>query len=395
MRRSAALALAGLLGCVSPVELDHAVLEYDRAVNRVEAELLLLNIARARHHRPIHFTAVSSIAATYDFRLDAAAVGRFGPSPDDAPADVLLGASFAENPTITIVPISGQEFTTRVLRPLEEAQFQLLVQQDFPLDMILRLMARAIVIETGGGPAFLENDPAQPERYAEFRRRVLHLAALASQRALHAEPLAYDESRQVPLERGPTADAALDAAERGYHFLRGEDGSYRLVHRAPGRLLLSNFDAAALTDAERAALDAEARRQPASFVRVDVRPGHPGGDYPLRGWIELRSLSAILTFLARGIAAQPEFAVEPDPRSGGASPNPARTLEIAEGEGAPSDAEFAVAIDESHYWIRKLPVSEGMVPRWNQQAFAALTNLFQMTVTDVSAAPAPVISIPK
>jgi hypothetical protein len=135
LRRAAALAFAGLLGCVSPVELDHAVLEYDRAVNRVEAELLLLNIARARHHRPIHFTAVSSIAATYDFRLDAAAVGRFGPSPDDAPADVLFGASFAENPTITIVPISGQEFTTRVLRPLEEAQFQLLVQQDFPLDI--------------------------------------------------------------------------------------------------------------------------------------------------------------------------------------------------------------------------------------------------------------------
>jgi len=135
LRRAAALAFAGLLGCVSPVELDHAVLEYDRAVNRVEAELLLLNIARARHHRPIHFTAVSSIAATYDFRLDAAAVGRFGPSPDDAPADVLFGASFAENPTITIVPISGQEFTTRVLRPLEEAQFQLLGQQDFPLDI--------------------------------------------------------------------------------------------------------------------------------------------------------------------------------------------------------------------------------------------------------------------
>jgi hypothetical protein len=48
----AALLLAGALGCVSPVELDRAVLEYDRAVNRVEAELLLLNVARARHHRP-------------------------------------------------------------------------------------------------------------------------------------------------------------------------------------------------------------------------------------------------------------------------------------------------------------------------------------------------------
>jgi len=35
------------------------------------------------------------------------------------------------------------------------------------------------------------------------------------------------------------------------------------------------------------------------------------------------------------------------------------------------------------------------VSSWNQQAFAVLANLFQMTVTDVSTAPTPVISIPK
>ncbi|MGH7288661.1 MAG: hypothetical protein ACREI8_11655 [Myxococcota bacterium] len=354
MRLAAGLALAGLLGCMSPVELDSAVLEYDRAVNRVEAELLLLNIARARHHRPIHFTAVSSIAATYDFRLDAAAIGRFGPSPDDAPVDVLFGASFAENPTITIVPISGQEFTTRVLRPLEEPQF-----------------------------------------HAEFRRHALHLAALSARRELFVQRIGYEESRPVPLAGGPTAADALAAAQEGYRWSRAGGGSYQLTRRVPGRLLLANFDAALLSNAERAALDAEARRLPASFVRIDVRTGYPGGDYPLRGWIALRSLSSILVFLARGIAEQPEFAVEPDPRSGPAAINPVRTLEIGEGDAVPRDAEFAVEIDDRHYWIRKLPVSEGMVSSWNQQAFAVLTNLFQMTVTDVSATPAPVISIPK
>lgn len=35
-----------------------------------------------------------------------------------------------------------------------------------------------------------------------------------------------------------------------------------------------------------------------------------------------------------------------------------------------------------HYSIRKYPVSQGMVPSWNQEAFAVLSNLFQMTVTD-------------
>ena len=57
-----------LSGCVSPVAMHRAVLEYDWTVNRIETELLLLNIARTRYHEPIHFTAVSNIAATFDFR---------------------------------------------------------------------------------------------------------------------------------------------------------------------------------------------------------------------------------------------------------------------------------------------------------------------------------------
>ena len=44
--------------------MHRAVIEYDRTVSYVEADLLLLNIAQARYHRPVHFTAVSSVAAT-------------------------------------------------------------------------------------------------------------------------------------------------------------------------------------------------------------------------------------------------------------------------------------------------------------------------------------------
>jgi hypothetical protein len=36
-----------------------------------------------------------------------------------------------------------------------------------------------------------------------------------------------------------------------------------------------------------------------------------------------------------------------------------------------------------------------MVPSWNQEAFAVLSNLFQMTVTDLSKYPTPAIAIAK
>src|SRR5499427_9178244 len=139
----AGIILPILTGCLSPIALHRAVLEYDRTVSQVEAELLLLNIARARHHRPVHFTAVSSVAATFDFRTNVGIRGGFGPStdPSERPLTLEYGASVAENPTVTIVPISGEEFTKRILRPLEESHFDFLAHQGFDINMILRLMA--------------------------------------------------------------------------------------------------------------------------------------------------------------------------------------------------------------------------------------------------------------
>ena len=74
--------LIGISGCLSPIAMHRAVIEYDRTVSDVEADLLLLNIARARYHRPVHFTAVSSVAATFDFRTSAGIRGGFGPVTD-------------------------------------------------------------------------------------------------------------------------------------------------------------------------------------------------------------------------------------------------------------------------------------------------------------------------
>ncbi len=68
-------------GCASPIALHRAVIEYDRTVSRIETELLLLNIARARHHQPIHFTGVSSIATAFDFRVNTGITGVLAKNP--------------------------------------------------------------------------------------------------------------------------------------------------------------------------------------------------------------------------------------------------------------------------------------------------------------------------
>jgi hypothetical protein len=389
---------SGLAGCLSPIAMHRAVIEYDRTVSYVEADLLLLNIARARYHRPVHFTAVSSVAATFDFRTSAGISGGFGHITEagERPVNLEYSASVAENPTITIVPITGEEFTKRVLRPLDEDKFEFLVRQGYDINMVLRLMARGIEIEGDGGPTLLFNAPSQGDGYREFRRRLLHLAGLDAERKLFVGPILFEESQTVKTNRPPNPDEVVAALEKGYRWEGDAEGKVHTVRRkAVGRLLISNYDPSRLSNEERRRLHDEAQRFPPDQIMIDIRPGFPGGVWPMHGMILLRSMNAIIGFVARSIEEELETVVTPDPRTKTVVRNPARTLEIDESADKPDDYEFSVSFDGRYYSIRKYPVSQGMVPSWNQEAFAVLSNLFQMTVTDLTKYPTPAIAIAK
>jgi hypothetical protein len=186
------------------------------------------------------------------------------------------------------------------------------------------------------------------------------------------------------------------ALEKGFRWEGDSDGKVHTVRRkAVGRLLIANYDPARLSNEERRRLHEEAQRVPPDSILVDIRPGNPGGDYPLHGSILLRSMNAIIGFVARSIEEEPEMMVSADPRTKTVVRNPARTLEIEESMSRPDGYEFSVQFDDRYYSIRKFPVSEGMVPSWNQEAFAVLSNLFQMTVTDLTKYPTPAIAIAK
>lgn len=57
-----------LAGCMGPVSLHKAVLNYDETISRLEREMLLINIARTHRDIPSHFTVTSNIAATFDYQ---------------------------------------------------------------------------------------------------------------------------------------------------------------------------------------------------------------------------------------------------------------------------------------------------------------------------------------
>lgn len=349
------IALAALGGCVSPVAMHRAVLEYDRTVSRVETELLLLNVARARHHHPIHFTVISGVAATFEFRVGGGLGGALG---DGDALALSLEGSATESPTVSIVPVQGEEFAKRLLAPLDQAKFEFLLHQGVEPAILLRLMARGLLLEAEGGPVLLPNDPGHPESYAEFRRHVLHLSYLNSIQQLHVGP--------IPMEEG--------AAE------------------ADARIAICNFDPGLLPPAARERLAARARTLARNSVLIDVRPAEAGGDYPLQGQVVLRNFKEILGFLGRSIE-EPEFAVAADPRTGPVPRNPAHTLEIRETPERPRDAVFAA--EEQELWYSVGRGASAAESSWNHEAFDVLYQLYQLTVTDVAALPMPMITISK
>ncbi|MFQ5693558.1 MAG: hypothetical protein ACE5IM_11000, partial [Nitrospinota bacterium] len=357
MRSIALLCLAGTLaltGCIGPVALHEAVLGYDESISRLDREMLLVNIARKHNNLPGHFTITSSIAATFDYRASAGFTGTFFEAPGINSYGLSLGASVAENPTLSIIPIQGEEFTKRVLTPMDESKFEFLLLQGVPLDMVMRLMGRGIEFRNKDGTfrRFVLNSPARPEEYKEFRRRTLHLAWLNARRKLFVGTVFFEASMRSRLAGPPSAADLLKASEKGYQWRRvGKDGMYELTRRTLGRVLVTNYDPRTLSNAERRTLNALASSSPKNFVLVDVRPGRPGGDYPLFGAIKLRSLNLILQFLADEIRKASEFDVEKDPRTGNAAGNPRRTLAIQVSDRRPPPDVPQVSFGGRYYHV--------------------------------------------
>ncbi|MDQ6800116.1 MAG: hypothetical protein M3041_04685 [Acidobacteriota bacterium] len=238
---------------------------------------LLLNIARARNNQPIHFTAVSSIAATYRVTTSAgigpALTGNRGGLGRDADGRTRFG--------------------TR-----------------------------------SGAETIHKNRPSDRDGYQVFGRIVAHLSSIQDQHALNVEPLHFTHTWKV-------AEALVTPetyASTYKDFTISHDVAehvYEVSRRINGRVMITNYDPDILSNEERLRLHQKAEEAPSNDILIDVRAGQVGGEFPIHGRLRLRSFHEVLTFIGRGISEEPEFDVAPDPRTRRISENPRNTLEIS------------------------------------------------------------------
>ena len=377
-------AMAGIGGCIGTVALDRAVIGYDTTTAESISKQLLLNIARARYNQPMHFTAISSIAATYKFTFSAG-TGAAQAGPSGHVLVPIVTGSAEENPTISIAPMQGEEFTQRLLTPFHEQKLTLLLRQGYDVDSLLRLLGAEVRLDSGDHVVY-HNRPSDHDGYIIYRRVMSQLSTIQDRHALYVDPLHFDHTWMVPV--ASVTPETFASTYKDFAVTCGKD-QCEVSKRVNGRVMITNYDPSVLTNDELIRLHAEAEEAPPNDIVLDIRAGYVGGEYPMHGRLRLRSFHEVLNFIGRGMAEEPEFDVPPDPRTPAMTENPAHTLEIAESSERPSGDEMYVELHGHYYSVRQ---ETGY--QWNRKAFSLLYQLFQMSVSNVEAA-GPAITISK
>lgn len=99
----------------------------------------------------------------------------------------------------------------------------------------------------------------------------------------------------------------------------------------------------------------------------------------------------MLNFLGHAVSEEREYAVEKDARTPPVSENPVKTMDLLILDHKPDEQDLTVSSHGRYYAIN----TQGPQARWNREAFKLLSQLFQMTVTDVPRTGVPSITIAK
>jgi hypothetical protein len=119
--------------------------DYSGAIAQSWDEQLLLNLVRLRYRDTPQFVQVGSVLSRYTRSAGSSAAATFGVEGTSRTSTVLGGAlGYEESPTITFVPLQGEEFTRHLLTPIGAQPLFLLAQSGWSVERLLRCCAQQI-----------------------------------------------------------------------------------------------------------------------------------------------------------------------------------------------------------------------------------------------------------
>lgn len=133
-------------GCASlgPNRLKADQVDYARALGDAKKREILAAIVGLRFADSPAFLSVSQIIAAYTFDATAGSTLNAGSGSEPNYASASGNVSYANHPTFTFTPTTGQAFATAYIRPLAPTLVLPLAESSIPIDLLLRITAQSI-----------------------------------------------------------------------------------------------------------------------------------------------------------------------------------------------------------------------------------------------------------
>lgn len=142
------LVLFALCSCASvgPRSISVGRADYNEAIKKSEDEQMLLAVIEGRYGETSSLLAVSSIAANIRFRANAGVNVGFG-SPASYEGRLVPfsgGLAYEENPTITYMPVQGEQYLRQLMSPIPLDILVLFVRLGTNMKAMLALLVNRI-----------------------------------------------------------------------------------------------------------------------------------------------------------------------------------------------------------------------------------------------------------
>ncbi|MDN0075044.1 hypothetical protein QU481_09055 [Crenobacter sp. SG2303] len=171
-----AMALA-ISGCASmgPGTIGRDRFDYDHAINHSWKQMMLLNLVKMRYGDTPMFLDVASITNSYTLEAQVSLGSTWASGSSVAFDSTALGGSghYADKPTITYNPLSGDRFTRSLMTPIAPGVVLSLIQSGYAADFIMQLLvssANGVQNRFGAGARARGADPEFLTLCAALRR---------------------------------------------------------------------------------------------------------------------------------------------------------------------------------------------------------------------------------
>jgi len=314
----AAASAALICGCATgPASLIDTRLPYNEAIKVTTEQQLLLNIVRLRYTDTPSSLTVANVTAQFEIVKQLQLTPFFsasGAEPNRSYTSILpqAGISYADRPTISLVPIDDAEFTRKLFTPLTVDGVLYLAKTTWPISTVFRLYLENINwvpnAELASGPT-----PRLAPPYSGFLRGVEALGKLQAEgQVVFGTQEQFDPVNDSIPATKVDAMAVIEAAKNGFEFkFNKTDATATLGKRVRQPMLFIDPKAleSPITKEFVSAFMLKPGKTRYQLTAEDVEPFSASDDAAFEVLdIEPRSLLQAMYFISHGVEIPPEHA---------------------------------------------------------------------------------------